>query len=111
MEPDGEGNNVGELRSMFEDKSAVSGTSGVRGGGGSRRGSKKGGGGGGKLRKCCSSASASFLRCILQFVKGSRFGGIPLAVFYGAFVFYYVTFLLLADPPGKIGESIERVER
>ena len=35
---------------------------------------------------------------IVGFLKGSRFAGIPLAIIYGIYVYYMITFLILSGP-------------
>ena len=43
-----------------------------------------------------------------RFLRTSRFSGLPFAVVYGLFIYFYVTYLILSDPatsPKSVSES------
>ena len=40
---------------------------------------------------------------VRAFLLESRFSGLPLALLYGAFIYYYVTFLVLSEAPSREG--------
>ena len=52
---------------------------------------------------------------IVGFFKDSRFAGIPLAIIYGIYVYYMITFLILSGPlnldPTEMGKNETDVNR
>lgn len=46
-----------------------------------------------------------FIKHLKNFIKTSRFAGVPFAIFYGIFIYYYVNLLVLSDPPVTVSES------
>ena len=52
---------------------------------------------------------------IAGFFKGSRFAGIPLAIIYGIYVYYMISFLILSGPlnwnPTEMGKNETDVNR
>ena len=52
---------------------------------------------------------------IVRFLKGSRFAGIPLAIIYGIYVYYMISFLILSGPlnlsPTEMGKNETDVNR
>ena len=52
---------------------------------------------------------------IVGFFKGSRFAGIPLAIIYGVYVYYMISFVILSSPlnwnPTEMGKNETDVNR
>lgn len=59
-----------------------------------------------KKSQSSTKCNAAFFKRLEHFVRLSRYAGIPLAVLYGFFIFYYMTFFLLSDPPEAVTANL-----